>query len=90
MESFVFRKQILIDLKKSCGINEPKECMSSWQTLKAAGVMQACHNSLISAFLISQLDLLPTTSHISCFKLGVGVVRPFLLIVRPYLGPQGH
>ena len=46
------------------------ECiLSTWQTLKAknthlrtARVVQDCHNSLISAFLISQLDLLLTTA----------------------------
>ena len=73
--------------KKSCNIKEPKECISTWQTLKAkythfrtAGVVQDCHNSLISAFLISQLDLLPTRSHSRSFKLGVGVViaGPFI------------
>ena len=33
------------------------------------GVVQDCHNSLISVFLIFQLDLLPTRSHSRSFKL---------------------
>ena len=54
--------------------------------LCTAGVVQDCHNSLISAFLISQLDLLPTRFHSRSFKLGVGVIRlAFLLIVGPFI-----
>ena len=68
------------------------ECiLSTWQTLKAknthlrtAGVVQDSHNSLISAFLISQLDHLLTRYHSRSFKLGVGVARlAFLLMVQP-------